>query len=385
MTLTLSGPSQVWFGIGFSASQMSDKPYSIIIDGHGQVTERKLDNHSPGSLLKAMINVTSNTVNDDIRKVVIETLVKNENYEFPSHPGDLNLITAIGSGPDFAYHKDRNGGSLTLLPMFNSACLCQPETQNFISYMNESKQGFTEYTCLDQPRSDMGNFANDQANPACHMDSYHGGLQCCKHSWLLTDQDQDSLIDKDQVDTYFLKWRYYFQEYDPSHHKHLHHWVFLIDAQVNDYEEDNESYGQASIGKITAHLKAKDIGLEDLSNPTDDGAPPVPKNFTKITPLVMTPHCHAPSCIRQEFWNEDTGEIICNMTAQYGHGNEAFDEKDYIAILPCIFGHQPGLQFPFDLEPETNVKAVKYFNNTFRHLGQMAQWTGLMVYDTDPY
>ena len=108
--------------------------------------------------------------------------------------------------------------------------------------------------------------------------------------------------------------------------------------------------------------------LEDLGKQTDDGAPPVPSNFTTITPLVMTPHCHAPSCIRcdhddrhnrhctnnitiifnprvmrfwflnvmttdepeeascycncdggrQEFWNADTGEIICNMTAAYG-------------------------------------------------------------------
>ena len=48
-------------------------------------------------------------------------------------------------------------------------------------------------------------------NPACHMESYHGGLQCCKHSWFLTDRDQDHLIPKDKVDTYFLKWRYYFQ------------------------------------------------------------------------------------------------------------------------------------------------------------------------------
>ena len=44
-----------------------------------------------------------------------------------------------------------------------------------------------------------------------------------------------------------------------------------------------------------------------------------------------------------------------------------------------------GLQYPFDLSPETNITAIKYFNNTYRHLGQMAQWTGLMVYDTDPY
>ena len=60
---------------------------------------------------------------------------------------------------------------------------------------------------------------------------------CCKHSWFLTDRNQDQLIPKDKVDAYYLKWRYYFQEYKPaSHrsaasHKHLHHWVFLIDAQ----------------------------------------------------------------------------------------------------------------------------------------------------------
>ena len=130
------------------------------------------------------------------------------------------------------------------------------------------------------------------------------------------------------MDTYYLKWRYYFQEYtpaseeEPASHKHIHHWVFLIDQAVNDYEEDNAEYGVASVGKITAHLQAKDMGLEDTQSPTDDGAPPLPANFTQITPLVMTPHCHAPSCIRQEFWNADTGEMICNMTAQYGTDNQ---------------------------------------------------------------
>ena len=86
----------------------------------------------------------------------------------------------------------------------------------------------------------------------------------------------------------------------------------------------------------------------------------------------------------------DTGEVLCNMTSKYGHeayGNTSavFNEADYIAILPCIFGHQPGLQRPFTFGPDTRLRAIKYFNNTFRHLGQMAQWTGLMVYDTDPY
>merc|ERR1711948_21495 len=113
---------------------------------------------------------------------------------------------------------------------------------------------------------------------------------------------------------------------------------FLIDAIVNDYEEDNAHYGHKSIGKITANLTARDMGIEDT-----------PSEYKSFSPLVMTPHCHAPSCIREELWNADTGEIICNVTARYGdlkYGplTQNFNEANYIAIPPCIFGDQPGLQ-----------------------------------------
>jgi len=39
------------------------------------------------------------------------------------------------------------------------------------------------------------------------------------------------------------------------------------------------------------------------------------------------------------------------------------------------------LQKPITISPYTNLTAIKYFNNSFRHLGQMAQWTGLMTYE----
>eukprot|EP00092_Neocalanus_flemingeri_P016158 GFUD01017488.1.p1 GENE.GFUD01017488.1~~GFUD01017488.1.p1 ORF type:complete len:796 (-),score=158.21 GFUD01017488.1:53-2440(-) len=401
--ITLTGPVDVWFGVGFNAKSMEDKPYAIIVDGAGGVTERKLANHGPGTLLKQSVSVVSNTEHDNVRTLVLHRRVNGstaDHYNFPTKAGDLNLIAAVGDSPQLAYHKARTGGKITLLPTRTNACVCQPTSTPYLTYMDSTTQQFGTYDCVDEPRSDMMKHGDgtgrEVPNQACQMDTYHGGLQCCKHSWFLTDRDQDSLIPKDKVDTYYLKWRYYFQEYEPAtdkavaSHRHLHHWVFLIDAQVNDYEEDNAQYGQESIGHISAHLKAKDIGLEDLRKPTDDGAPPVPGNFTTITPLVMTPHCHAPSCIRQEFWNADTGEIICNMTAMYGNEkygstNNVFNEKGYLTILPCIFGNQPGLQTPFNISPDTNITAIKYFNNTHRHLGQMAQWTGMMVYDTDPY
>eukprot|EP00658_Telonema_sp_P-2_P082549 TRINITY_DN874_c0_g1_i3.p1 TRINITY_DN874_c0_g1~~TRINITY_DN874_c0_g1_i3.p1 ORF type:complete len:388 (-),score=79.58 TRINITY_DN874_c0_g1_i3:514-1677(-) len=387
----MSGPDGAWYGVGFNAETMADAPYAIIVDGKGAITERKLGEHAPGSILASSVTEVSSTVVGGIRTTVMTRPVgpaTKDHYGFPTTPGDVNLITAVGNTPELAYHKSRTGGTLTLLPTTASACVCAPVVQEYMSYMNQSTTHWSNYDCLDEPRSDMlrhgDGTGRNLSNSACAMNSYHGGLKCCQHTFFLTDQDQDPLI-RNETDTYFLKWRYYFQEYtpatagSPASHRHLHHWVFLIDANVNDYEEDSADYGEASIGRISAHLTGKDIGLEDT-----------PASWRTITPLVMTPHCHAPSCIREEFWNADTGEIICNVTARYGEGrygglNEVFNEADYVAIPPCIFGDQPGLQTPFILGANTNITAHKYFNNTYRHLGQMAQWTGLMVYDTDPY
>lgn len=221
-------------------------------------------------------------------------------------------------------------------------------------------------------------------NPACDGMSYHGGLHCCHHTWYLTDTEDDANIPP-EVDTYYLKWRYYFQEYTPptlhpaalaapASHEHLHHWVFLIDDAVNDYEEvgcpASVTDRSKCVGNITAHVTARTMGLED-----------VPKHFTGVTPYVMTPHCHAPSCLRQELWNADTNELICGVTARYGTDDkELYNEANYVALPPCLWGHQPGLQKPITISPDTNLRAIKYFNNSFRHLGQMAQWTGLMTY-----
>jgi hypothetical protein len=397
-TLTLSGPAGSWFGMGFDAKQMADAPYALIVDGSGAVTERKLVEHGPGTLLPATVKVVSTSSVAGVRTVTVTRSVAHAVYPIPTVPGQINTIVAVGNSPQLAYHKARTGSSITLVPSSADSCMCKPNVQSFLNYMNVSKSAFGGYACLDEPRSDMlkhgDGTGRDLMNAACKMETYNGGLQCCKHHEYLTDLEQASLI-PNKTDTYFLKWRYYFQEYTPAvtmaptaptevvtpaSHQHLHHWVFLIDASVNDYEEDNAHYGEAAIGSIHANLTAGTMGLED-----------VPKKFGKIIPHVMTPHCHAPSCIREELWNADTNEIICNITAKYGdeaYGSVSttpFNEADYVAIPPCIFGNQTGLQTPFHIDPATNIRAVKYFNNTYRHLGQMAQWTGLMVYDTDPY
>ena len=212
-TITLSGPSNVWFGVGFGAAAMSDLPYAIIVEGDGKVYERKLSNHGPGNVLPLSIKVVSQSVDDGTRTLVLERPVKGQtkdHFSLPTIPGDMNVISAIGDSIHISYHHSRSGGIVTLLPTDDKACVCQPTTKDFISYMNTT-QSFNVYDCLKEPRSNMGQHGDGTGrnvpNQACQMETYHGGLQCCKHSWLLTDRDQDELIPKDKIDTYFLKWR----------------------------------------------------------------------------------------------------------------------------------------------------------------------------------
>ena len=77
VTITLTGPSNVWFGVGFFAQAMEDKPYAIIIDGAGAVSERQLATHmgaaaSPaGTLLSPSVRVVSSAVAGGRRTVAL--------------------------------------------------------------------------------------------------------------------------------------------------------------------------------------------------------------------------------------------------------------------------------------------------------------------------
>jgi hypothetical protein len=47
-------------------------------------------------------------------------------------------------------------------------------------------------------------------------------------------------------------------------------------------------------------------------------------------------HCHAPTCVRMEIFNNNTGELICREDAYHGKGadttgQDRFDEQGYIA------------------------------------------------------
>eukprot|EP01062_Namystynia_karyoxenos_P053991 TRINITY_DN4407_c0_g2_i1.p1 TRINITY_DN4407_c0_g2~~TRINITY_DN4407_c0_g2_i1.p1 ORF type:complete len:883 (+),score=253.05 TRINITY_DN4407_c0_g2_i1:102-2651(+) len=61
-TITITGPDDKWFGVGFGATVMADQPYTITVSGTGEVTERKIANHAPGTVLPPTVTVISNSV-----------------------------------------------------------------------------------------------------------------------------------------------------------------------------------------------------------------------------------------------------------------------------------------------------------------------------------
>ena len=87
-TLTLTGPSDVWFGFGFGATAMGDRPWTVVVEVDAAtrkaiVSERKLGGPSPnthveGDLLQPSVHLVSDTLSASgaTRVVVLSRALK---------------------------------------------------------------------------------------------------------------------------------------------------------------------------------------------------------------------------------------------------------------------------------------------------------------------
>ena len=78
---------------------MSDEPYALIVDGNGELSERKLANHGPGTLLKPFTSVVSSTIKDNVRTLILQRPVRGpekDYFNIPTASGDLSVISAVG-------------------------------------------------------------------------------------------------------------------------------------------------------------------------------------------------------------------------------------------------------------------------------------------------
>ena len=200
-------------------------------------------------------------------------------------------------------------------------------------------------------------------NPTCDVRTYVGGLQVCKHMWTLLDSDQPQPW-PDQPLVYYQKYRFYFQPYAPKRHVIVNpRAVWAIGAFIGEYDVPQCKAGTAT--KDCTHTIWGVVKLPASKQP----APPLHIAAAHF-------HCHAPTCLAMEIWNNVTGELICRQKPVYGGtgmiADHKFDEPGYIAQPPCLWGSaDQGLEpMPLASGETFTIKAIT--NSTSGHHGEMA-------------
>lgn len=406
-TLILTGPAAVWYGVGFAAQAMLDRPWTIIIDGGatGAVTERKLGGpsgnpHIAGDLLPASLTVQSSTLSKDGKtRVVVLTrplLGKTSDYytfNATAVNPEVKFIAAIGTGPTLGYHAAKEPSTLTLLPVGATAagaCVCPTKSPVFgygdgklvYTHGNQSIDIGTGAVAFKKPGHSCKPAPEgcllDQKNPTCDVRYYRGGQWACHHKWSLLDADQEiPWVDKPLV--FHHKWRIWVQPYNASYHTPLHYGHDTDLVIGSPYEYDVPKCAEKPTPAGCAFEKDTQTWVHTITG-RRIGA----HNFAGLTF-----HCHAPTCLSMAVYqcptdmeigdcNTTTGELLCLQEPVYG-GSYApqlngtrFDEPGYIAIPDCYWGDEE-----FGLTPPPNVTGhplfmLKRANATWAHYGEMA-------------
>lgn len=374
-TLGLQGPSAVWFGIGLNATMMQDMPYAIIVDGNGNVQERKLMDHDPGKQLASSVTVLSSNVTGGVRTVVLQRPLQGltpDHYTFSAEQASINFINALGGSVEFAQHVSRSSNQLLMFQMSTDpTCVCASGAGSIdgIPY---------NPNCKPRPWSDL----LAESNPVCDAMTYQGGLASCR-GWLL-DSDQPIPDFEDEI---YFKFRFYFTDYKPAM-RDVYHMEWAINGcdsgafgpnplactsiEFDVVKGTNSSGpGVASYksvfpvrGMLETECTMQSVQCMDM------------RLATKGVDLVMAAsHCHAPNCLRQELINADSGELLCVALPQTGNSENVYDERGYLFAPPCVWGSaEDGFLPPPRLQLDTNLAMIAYYNSSYTHTGQMGIW-----------
>eukprot|EP01084_Bolivina_argentea_P258907 436667_1 len=396
INITISGPSNVWFGLGFNAQQMADQPYAIIINSTN-VWEQQLGvgagcqqsgDHCAGIILNNSLKLISNTVENNIRIVHIQRLLIGaapNYYSFePYEIASINLITAIGESQTFAYHKAHSNTLISLITSKDNTCICDIGANGKLCFKDGTQcRQFIKDCVGESPVPPSGSLIT-QNNPTCNSTTYSGGMSCCINGQNLLDPDQEI---PSELLKYHMKVRFWFQEYIASNSTHNASHINL----ERIYQQTEANAGEYDIPPAFALPNVPVVGYPNwpLNEPTPgtvcSGNCPNGndceciheihykwiENPTKPMRLIYAGgHCHAPMCQSLILYRNDTGEILCSQIPQYGKGNidkDKYDEAGYILIPPCLWGNDTGLEPSVLLPPGTPLLSKKICKNT--HMG----------------
>ena len=204
VNITLAGPSDAWYAVGFNAEVMTDLPWTVVVSAGSTdadppvITERSLGDHAPGKQLKPHVELVSNNVENGLRTVVVSRSLKGvdaDRYSFsPSGlaSSTLNYISAVGATRSFDGNKHKTSASASIAFIGThtnggtlDTCVCRGSTGT-IGIKGGSSYVFDQQ-CMDEPLSDL----MKDKNPTCDLNSYRGGLYCCKDGFFVLDEDQE--------------------------------------------------------------------------------------------------------------------------------------------------------------------------------------------------
>ena len=123
--ITVAGPNRdVWFGVGFGATEMADEPWVLIVDPDGGVTERKIGYYVKGTLLSPSVEVL------EVEKLVLAqgpslrvkvrrdlARVGKKYFDFSAGARDLHMlpvIVAVGWQARFGRHASNSRATTRL-------------------------------------------------------------------------------------------------------------------------------------------------------------------------------------------------------------------------------------------------------------------------------
>lgn len=304
-TFELTGPDGVWFGVGFNARSMGDAPWTVVVDGAGEVTEWKLGNHFAGTQLLRSVRVLSNTITAGSRTVVLTRGLQGPHFEFNFSFSQTTIpfIAAVGSGPQFAIHKVEAELELTMLAADAPNCVCAKDPPAFgkgggsFVYEDGSRVAFKNL-CVGEVLS--------QRNPTCDLRTYTGGIQTCLDGWRLLDKDQ-VVPWQHQPLVYQHKFRFWFQSYAAQ--KEPKHFSWHLGAATGEYDVP-----ECPAGTATADCTHRLAGTQLI-----------PEEHAYV--VAVKSHCHSGTCLTIQIYYNDTGELLCDQRSVFGQGKRArFDE-----------------------------------------------------------
>jgi len=351
VTTTITGPADKWFGFGVGTDKMNGA-VAYIAQADGDFHTRILGNHHPGNKVDGIVDtVLSNTVVDGVRTVVFMTILggqrRMEMQDAASSGGtqEAPLIAAVGYGPTLGYHWKKASGKFLYLGNNVPECVCRADPEHPAGTIDNV---VFSHTCPEQLLAEN--------NPTCNLLDYDGGMMCCRHGVVLLDSDQEQPQTEDEV---YVKLRVY---YEPE--------VTTGGSTVVYYAPEGVQreyhIPEGLVHGFSTHLLKQTKTAEEIFDFSGG-------DHMKL--VFAQGHCHAPQCIRQELWNEDTNEMLCSTDMTYGDNDEAMNEAGYIiGSSVCIWGSEDGLKAPPVFTKSTRITTRKYADAETYHHGDMAGW-----------